>query len=366
MDFSNVKFDCRQFRTGIPCIPNKVSGQVCDSCNAYDPVQKRILIIKLGALGDVIRTTPLIEKFKSTYPGVHFTWLTLSPAILPSDEIDVIYKYDVKSVYIIENSEFDIAINLDKDPEACILLRNVNAKEKYGYTWENGHIAPATKHAEHKLITGFFDQFSKSNTKSYLEEIFEICGFQFQMEDYLINLNHALSDKWKANLNSLADGKRIVGLNTGCGPRWNTRLWSEESWIQLAMDLREMNFFPVFLGGELEDEKNSRMAKEAKIYYPGHFSLEEFIGLTDACDIIVTQVSMMMHIATALKKNLVLCNTIFNAHEFELYGRGVLVEPSTGCECYYGNTCVRGKSCMHDITPNQLLSAVESLAKSNG
>lgn len=365
MEYSNVKFDCRKFRTGIPCQPNKLRAQVCDTCTEYDPIKKRILIIKLGALGDVIRTTPLIEKFKSTYEGAHFTWLTLSPAILPAKEIDVIYKWDVTSVYIIENSEFDIAINLDKDPEACILLRNVVAKEKFGYTWEKGHIAPATKNAEHKLITGFFDQYSKANTKSYLQEIFEICGFEFNKEDYLINLNQSLSQKWQSNLKSLAEGKKIVGLNTGCGPRWNTRLWSEKSWIKFATDLREMNFFPVFLGGELEDEKNKRMAEEASVYYPGHFSLEEFIGLTDACDVVVTQVSMMMHIATALKKRLVLCNTIFNPYEFELYDRGVLVEPSTGCECFYGNTCVRGTSCMHDITPNQLLLAVESLVKPN-
>jgi len=365
MDYSSVKFDCRKFRTGIPCKPNKDSGQVCNTCTEYDPIKKRILIIKLGALGDVIRTTPLIEKFKSEYEGAHFTWLTLSPAILPAKEIDVIYKYDVTSVYIIENSEFDIAINLDKDPEACILLRNVIAKEKLGYTWEKGHIAPATPNAEHKLITGFFDQHSKANTKSYLEEIFEICGFDFKKEDYLINLNQSLADKWRGNLTSLSGEKKIVGLNTGCGPRWNTRLWSEEAWVQLAADLSKMNFFPVFLGGELEDEKNARMAKEAGIYYPGHFSLEEFIGLTDACDVIVTQVSMMMHIATALKKKLVLCNTIFNSKEFEMYGRGVLVEPITGCECYYGNTCVRGRSCMHDITPNQILAAIESLVKTN-
>jgi len=109
----------------------------------------------------------------------------------------------------------------------------------------------------------------------------------------------------------------------------------------------------------LEHEKNVRMAEKAGVHYPGHFSLEEFICVTSACEIIVTQVSMMMHIATALQKKLVLCNTIFNAHEFELYGRGVLVEPKTGCECYYGNTCVRGVSCMQEIPPEQFVDAVE-------
>ena len=159
MNLSDVKFDCRHFRTGIPCIPNKKENAICPSCNAYDKIQTRILIIKLGALGDVIRTTPLLERFKKEYPGVHVTWLTLSPAILPKDQIDVIYTWDFTSVFTIENSTFDIAVNLDKDPEACMLLAKVDAPIKYGYTWENNHIAPATEKASHKLLTGFFDEF---------------------------------------------------------------------------------------------------------------------------------------------------------------------------------------------------------------
>lgn len=356
-----VKYDCRYFRTGIPCLPNKQSGEICSTCTQYDPVKTRVLIIKLGALGDVIRTTPLIERFKKEYKHVHFTWLTHSPDVLPKAEIDVIYKWDFTSVYTIEHAKFDIAINLDKDVEACMLLKNVSADKKFGYIWEDNHIAPATPNAKHKLLTGFFDQLSQANTKSYLEEIFEICHFDFQKEEYLINLNQNLADAWKANFQSLAKGKKIIGLNTGCGPRWNTRLWSEESWQQLAKELRNLGYFPIFLGGELEHEKNARMAEQTQSHYPGHFSLEEFMAITNACDVIVTQVSMMMHIATALKKKMVLCNTIFNKHEFELYNRGVIVGPPSPCQCYFGNTCVKGVSCMHDIKPSDFIQAIQQL-----
>ena len=362
MNLSDVKFDCRHFRTSIPCLPNKKENAVCSTCTQYDKIETRILIIKLGALGDVIRTTPLLERFRNEYPGVHFTWLTLSPAILPKEQIDVIYTWDFTSVYTIEHSTFDIAINLDKDPEACMLLANVNAPVKYGYTWESNHIAPATEKATHKLLTGFFDELSKNNTKSYLEEIFEICHFDFRKEDYQINLNAELATAWKSKLQDLAKGKTIVGLNTGCGPRWNTRLWSEESWETLANQLHENGFYPIFLGGELEHAKNLKMADITGAHYPGHFSLEEFIALTNACDIIVTQVSMMMHIATALRKKMVLCNTIFNKHEFELYDRGVIVGPPNECVCFYGNTCIKGTSCMHDIIPNDFLKAIVALA----
>ena len=358
MRFSDVKQDCKHFRGNIPCKPNKVSGAMCDSCSEYRPVSKRILIIKLGALGDVIRTTPLVVKYRNLYPDCHITWLTQSPDVLPAQDIDLILKPDAFALLFIQNQQFDIAINLDKELEACMLLEKTSAPEKYGYNHSNGKIVPATPAAEHKIMTGFFDELSKKNTKSYLEEIFEICHLTFDYEPYLIRRNATLDEKWKQQTQSLAGNKRIVGLNTGCGPRWNTRLWPVEYWENLAQELRNRGYFPVFLGGALEHEKNTRMSESAEVYYPGHFSLEEFIALTASCDVVVTQVSMMMHIATALQKELILMNNIFNPHEFELYGRGEIVQPQKACVCYYGNSCVHGNSCMYDLSVNQIVEAI--------
>ncbi len=358
MKIEDVKQDCKYFKGNIPCKPNKINGSVCISCDEYSPISKRILIIKLGALGDVIRTTPLVVKYRELYPNCHITWLTQSPEVLPRNEIDSILKPDAFSLFAIENTTFDIAINLDKELEPCLLLYKVTALEKYGYNWDEGKIVAATNAAEHKIMTGFFDAISQENTKSYLEEIFEICHFSFNYEPYLINKNEALTSDWKLKLSEIAKGKTIVGLNTGCGPRWNTRLWTNEAWEKLALQLIEKDYFPIFLGGELEHEKNTQFSLNTKAYYPGHFSLEEFISLTAATDIIVTQVSMMMHIATALQKKMVLMNNIFNSNEFELYKRGEIVQPKTSCECYYGNTCKRGNSCMHDLTSEEVLDAL--------
>ena len=358
----DVKYDCRYFRGGIPCKPNKEFNATCLNCTFYDPIKTRILIIKLGALGDVIRSTPLIEKFRKEFPSSHITWLTQSPDILPKGKIEELYKFDFLSLYNIQHTHYDVAVNLDKDKEACVLLSQVSADKKYGYTLEDGHIAPANSKSEHKLMTGFFDDLSKSNTKNYIQEIFEICNFEFKGEDYQINLNEQLSASWNDKLISLAQGKKIIGLNTGCGPRWNTRLWKDEYWIETANLLIDQGFFPMFLGGELEHEKNQRLSEQSKAYYPGHFSLEEFIALTNCCNTIITQVTMMMHIATALRKKMVLMNTIFNPHEFELYGRGVIIGPEKGCDCYFGNTCIHNEPCMQTILPTTIAEAVQNLS----
>lgn len=184
MEIEEVKFDCLHFKGHIPCEPNKLHGAICGNCSHYRPIEKRILIIKLGAMGDVIRTTPLAKRYKRIYPNCHITWITLTPAILPSGKIDDVYDYNETSLFVLQHLQFDIAINLDKEKEACLLLKQVHAAEKYGFIWDNNRIAPATPQAEHKLMTGFFDQLSQQNTKSYLEEIFEICHLDFQGEAY--------------------------------------------------------------------------------------------------------------------------------------------------------------------------------------
>ena len=360
--FDDLKFDCRYFRGHIPCLPNKLRNKVCRGCDEYSPITKKILIIKLGAIGDVIRTTPLVVKYKKLYPGCQITWVTHSPEVLPADQVDVILKFDFPSIYAVQNQKFDIAINLDKETEACSLLKDVTAIQKFGFTWQDNHIGIATSNAEHKLITGLFDNISKTNTKNYLEEIFEICHLKFEDEPYILNFNKEFAAKWNV-IREKANGRKVVGLNTGCGKRWQTRLWPDDYWISLIASLKENNLFPVLLGGADEHEKNIYLNEKTQAYYPGHFSLQEFISLTSNCDVIVTQVSMMMHIAIGLKKPLVLMNNIFNSHEFYLYNNGVIVEPESGCDCYYGNTCKRDRHCMQDLSPEKILEKVIQLSK---
>ena len=355
MKLKDIKFDCRHFRGGIPCKPNKQYDVECINCNYYDKTGKKILIIKLGAMGDVIRTTPLLVKYKELYPDAHITWLTQFPDVLPKKEIDAVYKWNETSLFILSNKHFDIAINLDKEEEACILLDKIVATEKYGFIWSNNHISSATPAAEQKLITGFFDHISKENKKNYLEEIFEICHQSFNNQEYLLNYDEELAKLWKTLFAEKSEGRQVIGLNTGCGERWLTRLWPDEYWIEYIKLLQKNNFYPVVLGGPQEDEKNKMLAHETGCYYPGTFSLKEFFSITAACDIITTQVSMMMHIATALKKKMILLNNIFNKHEFYLYNRGIIIEPESGCDCYYGNKCKRDVSCMYDIKPVKVL-----------
>ncbi len=347
------KADCRHFRGDVPCEPHKLEGVHCADCPHYDPTDTRILIIKLGAIGDVIRTTPILHRLRREYPHGHLTWVTDFPDVVPRSAVDQVMTPALPDLLRLGITEHDLLINFDKDPVACALAVRIPSRVKKGFTLKDGLPAPADAEAEAKFVTGIFDDVSKSNRKSYVEEIFEIAGYRWQGEEYI--LDRPPAREWK-----LASPRPRVGLNTGCGGRWVSRLWPEDCWIALARELGGRGLGVVLLGGEAEDEKNRRIAAAAKgAEYPGHLPLADFIDLVDQTDLVVSAVTMAMHIAIGLKKPLVLFNNIFNRHEFELYGRGQILEPSIPCDCYYKPICL--KQCMRHIEVPRVLEACLSL-----
>ncbi len=358
MDFDKIDYyaDCSQFKGYIPCAPHKETGVHCKDCSYYSPKKDKILIIKLGAIGDVIRTTPLLHKLIAEHPESELWWLTYSPEIVPS-VVHKTFKFNSENILLMEETEFGAVVNLDKDTQACALAKRLKSGKLYGFTLVNGRPAPANELAHEKFLTGLFDDVNKANKKSYPEEIFEICGYKFQGEEYILDIDNSYS--WDLG----NEGKTIVGLNTGCGDRWVSRLWAEEKWIELISMIKQEGMFPLLLGGKQEHEKNLRMAERSGACYKGHFSLQQFLTLVNQCDIVVTAVTMALHIAVGLKKKVVLMNNIFNPAEFELYGRGEIVMPDRECTCYFSPAC-RNKEyfCMDSLHAQKLMDSVKRLA----
>ncbi|MHB8079470.1 MAG: glycosyltransferase family 9 protein, partial [Candidatus Krumholzibacteriia bacterium] len=120
------------------------------------------------------------------------------------------------------------------------------------------------------------------------------------------------------------------------------------------------------LGGPDEHERNRRLAAASGARYPGHFDLRTFTGLVDGCDVVVTAVTMAMHQAIGLRKRLVLINNIFNPAEFELYGRGVIVQPAQPCSCYFQPRCRAETFCLETLAPETVRGAVRAEAAQVG
>ncbi len=347
-----IHSDCLFYKGDIPCRPHKEFGYHCEACPSYKKISEKILIIKLGAIGDVIRTTPLLRRIREEFPNAQITWLTHSPEILSKDWVDRILNVSTENIELLKNIDFDWLINLDKDGIAISFANSIKAKKKNGFTIDEfGHAKPiATKAEEHKWLTGLFDDLNKKNIKHYVQEIFDICGYAFNNEEYILKLEPS-GKNW-----NIDKTKKVIGLNTGCGGRWTSRLWPKEYWINLAKNLLSNGFEVILLGGEQENDKNIFIQRESGAKYFGFFPLKIFMDLLNQCDTIVTAVTMAMHLAVGLKKNLILFNNIFNKNEFYLYERGEILEPDFECNCYFTPVCPN--DCMQYLLPEKVFETV--------
>ena len=82
----------------------------------------RILIIKLGELGDVIRTTPILHKLRKDYPDAEITWISNTPEFLP-DIVDCKLEFNNKNTLKLQAQEFDLLLNFDKEQESLFRWR---------------------------------------------------------------------------------------------------------------------------------------------------------------------------------------------------------------------------------------------------
>jgi len=94
----------------------------------------RILIIKLAAIGDVLRTTSIVKGLKNKYPESEILWVTAKESydILKNNEyIDRIIILDKEAKNKLEE-EFELVISLDDDFEAIKLASSIKKKKLMG------------------------------------------------------------------------------------------------------------------------------------------------------------------------------------------------------------------------------------------
>lgn len=348
-----ARTDCLHYRGDRPCGPHTTSGATC-TCAELVPVKRRGVIIKLGAAGDVLRTTPLLRALDPLANGVRLLWVTHSPELLPKNVCEPL-KMEMSTLARLMAQEWDFCWNLDKDIEACALASQVRAKERAGYMLVDGVPYPADQRAVHKFATGLDNPYSKANHLNYIQEIFDIVGIRYNGEEYWLRspAGQSLAAAEKA-----LPGSGWIGLNTGAGFRWPTRIWPESHWIRFIELIKQRGLKPVILGGPEEQRLNDRLASATGCFWPGVQPLDVFYAMIHRCQCLVTSVTQAMHLAIASKTPLVLFNNIFNAREFELYGRGEIVGPPKACDCYYDPVCRTGRNCIQEITPEHAFGAL--------
>jgi heptosyltransferase-2 len=364
-----LKTDCRHFPGDHPCVYNKFQGIMCDNCSYYSPVGFKILIIKLDATGDVLRTTSILHAIKDKYPESHITWLTKRDSkdiFLNNKFVDnVIFLEDPALNSRLLAETYDLLLHPDTSPASAALATAANSKMKKGYILnELGKVVPVNENGIEWIEMGAFDQFKKKNTKTYQQIIHEVLDLVYKKGEIIINLDNneaEIRNRFKIK-NNLSKYDFLVGINTGASHRWRLKQWRSEGFMELISVLNKKNNIAILLyGGKEEEEKNLALKlKFSNVIDTGsNNTLREFFALVDVCDIMITGDTMALHAATALKKKVVCLFGPTSYNEIEDYGRIKKVIPDLECLVCYKQDCDFVPNCMDKITTEMIISKID-------
>ena len=324
----------------------------------------RILIIKLGAIGDVLRTTSILPDLSEKHQPAIIDWITK-----PSGKEILLYNPFVQQTYVWEEREelgnYDLVISLEDEFEACDLASSLNPGKILGSYVDQGKIVYTP--------SGWFDMsaisrfglekanaLKQKNKNTFQQHMADLLGIKVGAYMYKQTMDEIEYGRNYVRKLGIEKNERVVGVNTGAGKRWLLKSLSIEKTIDLINRMtKQLGVVSIILGGEEEKERNAIIAKETGMPNGGIHSLRNFAGVISQCQAVVSSDSLAMHFAIALKKRLVVFFGPTSPAEIDLYKLGVKLYPKMDCLACYNKKCEKDPNCMEMLLVGDLFSAIK-------
>ena len=319
---------------------------------------KKILVIKLGALGDVVLASAAFSAVRKRFPESKIYLLT-TPGYFPLVEncpyFTKVFLYDRKRNFILEagrvssllkKENVQMVLNLQNNLKSNILAWRSGAPERIGF---RKGMLPG-------LLTKSVRYHYEENGLWNINQLLSLagCGPSENMELYLAPDADSAAEKLLRSAGWREEG--LLGLHTGSSPEWPSKRWPKENWICLAENLSEKGFLPVFLGDEEEVPEVRKIVAGIKgktINLVGKTSLPVLPAVIRKCLTFISTDSGPLFLAAAA-----------GIKTMGLYGPtdskrhappGIMVFEKTDLPCRpcYHKRC-REPVCLENITPDLL------------
>jgi heptosyltransferase-2 len=362
-----VLTDCKFFLGDRPC----EWGGRCDGCEYYAPAGKQILVVKLAAAGDVLRTTSILPPLRRKYDPSTVTWVTDAnalPLVSLNPHIDRAMPFGFDTWLQLSVRSFDLVICLDKEARACAMATSLNAGTRLGFGMDgDGAVIPLNEGAQYDYLLGLSnDRKFRQNDLTFPEIFCRTAELEYEGEPYELVLPDDSIDRARDFLERLGPGKPLVGLNVGAGHVFANKAWTVEGYAWLARAVRErLGGTAIVLGGTEDRERSVevlRLSRDAALDGGLHDVLD-FAAIVGMLDAIATGDTLAMHLAIALGVPTVALFGPTVPQEIELYGRGVKIASSADCAPCYLRSCDRSPTCMDGIDPEDVFDALTEVLK---
>ena len=343
-----------------------------------------LLIVKTGALGDVLRTTSILPGLHRRYPGARVCWVTAPaavdlvrthPLVERVEPVDPGRAGDVAELAArLGAGSWERVLSFDDEEPLCRLAAACGSPadgtlsgaywdgERRAYTPD---VAPwfdmglLSVHGKQEA-----DRRKLANRESHPAIYAAMLGIEMGEPELALPDSARAAAAGFAERHGLHANGPLVGFNTGAGGRWESKKLPVDRAVALGRLLNAElggRLSVLVLGGPDEAERNRAILdgltagpEPVRAVDAGtDNALLDFAALVDALALLVTSDSLALHVAVARRVPVVAFFAPTSAAEIELYGRGEKVASTAPDYCSY-----RADADDSTLTPERLAEAV--------
>ncbi len=333
---------------------------------------KRILIIEVNWIGDVLFSTPFIKAIRKKFKNAHIACMTVPRCreILENNpNINEIIIYDEKGKHVsllgkwrlirkLRRKHFDLALILHRSFTRALIAFLSGIKERVGYdTKKRGFLL--TKRV------GFPDR-ELHKTEHFLKIAESLgCNIEDKSYEFFVTDKDRQYNKKELLKSGISENDLLVVINPG--GNWGPKRWDPLKFAKLADRLIDKYRAKIILSGAKKDialaEKVKSNMKNRPIIFAGKTNIKKLGALLERANFVISGDSGPMHMAVALKTNVVALFGPTSHHLTGPYGGGnyEIIKKEIECDVpCYDVTCSDYK-CMDAITVDDVMHTFEEM-----
>ena len=331
---------------------------------------RRILIVLLGAIGDVVRALPLLGRIRRAYPDAHIAWAVepkSEPILRAHPWLDEIILHDrshapwgfIPFLIKVRGGRFDLVLDLQRHLKSGVTALASRAPDRIGFAAAN------TKEFNARFSTRQIEPQPPMALKLMQYQAFgEALGIAPAPIEFELRLGPDELARAKSMLSEAPAPRLAVVL----GSSWPSRIYAPEL-VAAAIGVLQVTanggpaLFPVLIGGAEEAGLAAQVVRRLEgkpvLNLAGRTTLRDLIGIFPECAAAFAPDSGPMHIAAAVGCPIVSLwgataperSAPWGFADFALRGE-------IPCHPCYLRKCPIGNECMRRIAPEDVARAV--------
>lgn len=309
-------------------------------------------------IGDAVMATPLLEAIKLSFPMAHLTVLaalSVADVVRGNPYIDELIEFSRSKgnredlgfdlSKRLKKEKFDISINLPTSISSNFLFSRSGIKRRIGYKSFFSTFLLTDKVAK---------KTGQHQIDIFLQLLYPLGIFLPQLKPKLFLIpGEEQSTRSFLDRLGIKEGQRLIVINPGAA-YGSAKCWPKERFRELALRFVNLDNQPniVFIGtGAMQDEIEEMITglSPKVINLAGKTSIRTLMGIISQADLVISNDSGPMHMASALRRPLI---AIFGSTDQRFtgpyYGETV-IDKKVACSPCFKRTCPIDFRCMKQI-----------------